>query len=135
MTSVTARRSNGDPTRGLEGQATAKADQEKVRVGLLGVGLMGSAMAHRLLDQGINVVAWDRESDHLRGLEDRGGEPAKAPGEVLRDANTMALERRMATTLGMKVSILHKKGAQSGVFQVFYQTLDQLDDILERLNR
>jgi 3-hydroxyisobutyrate dehydrogenase-like beta-hydroxyacid dehydrogenase len=35
----------------------AKANQEKVRVGLPGVGLMGSAMAHRLLDRGIAVVA------------------------------------------------------------------------------
>jgi 3-hydroxyisobutyrate dehydrogenase-like beta-hydroxyacid dehydrogenase len=45
----------------------------------LGVGLMGSAMAHRLLDQGIAVIAWDRESDHVRTPEGRGGEPAKAP--------------------------------------------------------
>ncbi len=56
-------------------------------------------------------------------------------GEVLRDANTLDLERRVAAALGMKVSILHKKGAPSGVFQIFYQTLDQLDDILQRLNR
>ncbi len=67
----------------------------------------------------------------LRGAKKRG----KAGGEVLRDANTIDLERRVATALGMKVSILHKKGAPSGVFQIFYQTLDQLDDILERLNR
>jgi 3-hydroxyisobutyrate dehydrogenase len=47
---------------------------------------MGSAMAHRLLDRGITVVAWDRDSEHLRGLEGRGGEAADGPGEVLRDA-------------------------------------------------
>ena len=67
----------------------------------------------------------------LRGTKKHG----KAGGEVLRDANTLDLERRVATALGMKVSILHKKGAPSGVFQIFYQSLDQLDDILERLNR
>ncbi|HTP83775.1 MAG TPA: ParB/RepB/Spo0J family partition protein [Alphaproteobacteria bacterium] len=65
----------------------------------------------------------------------RGKKHGKGGGDVLRDANTIDLERRVATALGMKVSIQHKKGAQSGVFQVFYQTLDQLDDILERLNR
>jgi len=89
MTSVTARRSNGDPTRGLDGQATAKVDQEKVRVGLLGVGLMGSAMAHRLLDQGIAVIAWDRHSERLAALESRGGQPAEAPSEVVSRAGVV----------------------------------------------
>jgi 3-hydroxyisobutyrate dehydrogenase len=68
---------------------SAKADQEKVRVGLLGVGLMGSAMAHRLLDRGIAVIAWDRDPDHVRALEGRGGEPAKAPSEVVSGAGVV----------------------------------------------
>jgi 3-hydroxyisobutyrate dehydrogenase len=65
---------------------SAEANQEKVRVGLLGVGLMGSAMAHRLLDQGISVIAWDRDGEHARALEDRGGEPAEGPREVVSGA-------------------------------------------------
>lgn len=68
----------------------------------------------------------------LRGAAAKKGRQEK---DVLRDANTLDLERRLASQLGMKVSILHKKGAQSGVFQIYYQTLDQLDDILSRLNR
>jgi 3-hydroxyisobutyrate dehydrogenase len=58
--------------------------REKMRVGLLGVGLMGSAMAHRLLARDIEVVAWDRDSEHLRALKDRGGEPAAEPGQAVR---------------------------------------------------
>jgi 3-hydroxyisobutyrate dehydrogenase len=61
----------------------ANANQEKVRVGLLGVGLMGSAMAHRLLDRGLPVIAWDRDSEHMRGLEGRGAEPVNDPREVV----------------------------------------------------
>jgi 3-hydroxyisobutyrate dehydrogenase len=53
------------------------------RTGLLGVGLMGSAMAGRLLDQGIAVIAWDLDADHVRGIESRGAEVAKEPREVL----------------------------------------------------
>jgi 3-hydroxyisobutyrate dehydrogenase len=68
---------------------SAEADQEQVRVGLLGVGLMGSAMAHRLLDRGIAVVAWDRDSEHLRALEGRGGEPAEGPSEVVSGAGVV----------------------------------------------
>jgi 2-hydroxy-3-oxopropionate reductase len=56
---------------------SAEANQEKVRVGLLGVGLMGSAMAHRLLDRGIAVIAWDRDSEQLRALEGRGASQPK----------------------------------------------------------
>ena len=63
--------------------------QEKVHVGLLGVGLMGSAMAHRLLDQGIAVTAWDRNAEHLRALEGRGGEPAQTPGDVVHRAGVV----------------------------------------------
>jgi 3-hydroxyisobutyrate dehydrogenase len=67
----------------------AKANQEKVRVGLLGVGLMGSAMAHRLLDRGIAVIAWDRDSEQLRALEGRGGEPTEGPSEVVSRAGVV----------------------------------------------
>jgi 3-hydroxyisobutyrate dehydrogenase len=35
------------------------------------------------------VIAWDRDSDHVRALEGRGGEPAKAPGEVVSDAGVV----------------------------------------------
>ena len=61
----------------------------KVRVGLLGVGLMGSAMAHRLLDQGIPVIAWDRNTEQVRALGARGAQQAGAPGEVVSGAGVV----------------------------------------------
>ena len=61
----------------------------QVQVGLLGVGLMGSAMAHRLLERGIAVTAWDRNPEALRELEARGGEPAQQPGEVVSAAGVV----------------------------------------------
>jgi 3-hydroxyisobutyrate dehydrogenase len=66
--------------------SAAQPNQNKARVGLLGVGLMGTAMAHRLLDQGIAVIAWDVDSEHVRALEARGGEPAQQPSEVVSGA-------------------------------------------------
>ncbi|HKB50378.1 MAG TPA: NAD(P)-dependent oxidoreductase [Solirubrobacterales bacterium] len=65
------------------------ADKQKVRVGLLGVGLMGSAMAHRLLDQGIEVVAWDRSPERVISLEERGARRANGPPEVVRGADVV----------------------------------------------
>jgi len=61
----------------------------QVQVVLLGVGLMGSAMAHRLLERGIAVTAWDRNPEALRELEARGGEPAQQPGEVVSAAGVV----------------------------------------------
>jgi 3-hydroxyisobutyrate dehydrogenase len=61
----------------------------QIRVGLLGVGLMGSAMAHRLLDQGIAVSAWDRGSEPVRALGGRGAQAADGPGEVVSEADVV----------------------------------------------
>jgi 3-hydroxyisobutyrate dehydrogenase len=59
------------------------------RVGLLGAGLMGSAMAGRLLDCGIAVTAWDRDTDQVRNLESRGVAPATGAREVLSEATAV----------------------------------------------
>jgi 3-hydroxyisobutyrate dehydrogenase len=61
----------------------------QIRVGLLGVGLMGSAMAHRLLDQGIAVSAWDRDPEPVRALGGRGAQAAHGPGEVVSEADVV----------------------------------------------
>jgi 3-hydroxyisobutyrate dehydrogenase len=65
------------------------SEPAKVRVGLLGAGLMGSAMAHRLLDQGVPVIAWDRHSEHVHGLGARGAAQASEPGEVVSGADVV----------------------------------------------
>jgi 3-hydroxyisobutyrate dehydrogenase len=61
----------------------ADADKQKIRVGLLGVGLMGSAMAHRLLDRGIEVVAWNRHPEPAVALEERGARRVDRPAELV----------------------------------------------------
>jgi 3-hydroxyisobutyrate dehydrogenase len=62
------------------------ADQEKaeIRVGALGVGLMGSAMAARMVDQGIEVLAWDRNAERVRALP--GVDVADTPEAVVAGA-------------------------------------------------
>jgi 3-hydroxyisobutyrate dehydrogenase len=65
------------------------ADKQKVRVGLLGVGLMGSAMAHRLLDQGVEVLAWDRNPEKIAALVERGAGRGDEPAAVVSGADVV----------------------------------------------
>jgi 3-hydroxyisobutyrate dehydrogenase-like beta-hydroxyacid dehydrogenase len=46
-------------------------------VGLIGLGLMGSALAHRLLDASRRVIGWDIDTDRRAALRERGGEVAR----------------------------------------------------------
>ncbi|MGO9823412.1 MAG: NAD(P)-dependent oxidoreductase [Solirubrobacteraceae bacterium] len=68
---------------------TEHSQPQRDRVGLLGAGLMGAAMAHRLLDQGIPVIAWDRNSEHVRALGARGAAQATEPDEVVSGAGVV----------------------------------------------
>jgi 3-hydroxyisobutyrate dehydrogenase-like beta-hydroxyacid dehydrogenase len=52
--------------------------------GLIGVGLMGTAFAHRLRGAGLPVVGFDVEPARLDGLAAIGGEKAKSIAEVAR---------------------------------------------------
>jgi len=68
---------------------------------------MGSAMADRLLDRGVAVIAWDRDSEHLRALEGRGGERAGAPSEVVSGSSvviTMLADRPCGPRCGHAVA-------------------------------
>jgi 3-hydroxyisobutyrate dehydrogenase len=68
---------------------TQKEQTPTTPVGLLGVGLMGSAMTHRLLNEGFPVVAWDRDHSHVEALGSRGAEIAGSPGDVVSAADVV----------------------------------------------
>jgi ParB family chromosome partitioning protein len=58
---------------------------------------------------------------------------ATGPKPAAKHADLLALERDMTERLGLRVTI-DGRGA-SGVLSIAYQSIDQLDDILERLSR
>lgn len=45
---------------------------EKIRISLIGLGSMGTAMAHRLLDQGFDLELWNRSPKEIGDLLDKG---------------------------------------------------------------
>lgn len=68
---------------------TERTGTGKPRVGMLGLGLMGSAMGRRMLEQGLDVIAWDRDSEHLHVLEQAGGEAADSAAAVVAEADVV----------------------------------------------
>jgi 3-hydroxyisobutyrate dehydrogenase len=66
---------------------SSASHRKQTRVGLLGLGLMGSAMARRLLDQGFPTVVWDRSPEKVKALESAGAEPAENAEDVVREVD------------------------------------------------
>jgi 3-hydroxyacyl-CoA dehydrogenase len=76
-----------------------------VRVAVLGSGIMGSAMARRLVAAGLPTTVWDRSPSATAPLcasdNDRGGEPA---GDGGRDARGGGSGSRWAVQRGVRSS-------------------------------
>ena len=55
-------------------------------VGLVGMGLMGQAFSHNLLQAGFKVQGYDVEEKRMRELHERGGTPVESPAAAARGA-------------------------------------------------
>ena len=87
-------------------------------------------VAREIMEKGLNV----------RQVEALGQEQARAKGKTVgkrprtsvnKDADTLALEKRLSDVLGLTVGIEHR--GKGGVLRVRYSTLDQLDEVIRRL--
>jgi len=58
-----------------------------MRIGFLGLGLMGEGFTRRLLDQGHTVSGFDPVADRCQAAADWGVTPAGSPAEAARDAD------------------------------------------------
>lgn len=89
-----------------------------------------SAAAKRIVAEGLNV----RQAEALAHQEGVAGrKPQKARADRAgKDSDTLALEKRVSDALGLAVTVDHKD--PGGVVQIRYRDLDQLDEILKRLD-
>jgi 3-hydroxyisobutyrate dehydrogenase len=62
---------------------------EQTKIALLGLGLMGSGMAGRLLDAGYPLTIWNRNPDKAQALTNRGARLAKSPREAAASASVV----------------------------------------------
>jgi ParB family transcriptional regulator, chromosome partitioning protein len=112
--------------------------QEHIRCGKLSAGharvLIGRAdaeeRAEQIIAQGLNV----RQVEELmRGGDQDEPRPSGGRGTPGKNADTVALEKRISDALGLKVSIDHR--GEGGAVRVHYRNLDQLDHVVRRLER
>ena len=84
-----------------------------------------AGLASMIATKGLSV----RQAERL--AKGPSGGAARKPGPE-KDPDTAALERDLSSILGLRVDIGYKDGA--GTLTVHFRSLDQLDDILRRLN-
>jgi ParB family chromosome partitioning protein len=91
-----------------------------------------AAIAGEIVSKGLSVRQVERMARGQQAVA-RGLKPPKMPpGMIVKDVDTLALERKMTSLLGLSVTIEGEDG--KGRLTVEYSTLEQLDDLLARLS-
>lgn len=85
-----------------------------------------ASVARQIVDRGLSV----REAEALSQQREMPAKRKVEP-EAPRNADTLALERRLADALGLTVSLAHSE--RGGKVEIRYKTLEQLDEICLRL--
>jgi ParB family transcriptional regulator, chromosome partitioning protein len=91
-------------------------------------------LAEQIVARGLNVrqvEALARESVKKSGKEQTTD--GKARARAAKNTNTLALEKRLADALGLAVTIDDRE--RGGTISIRYRSLDQLDDVVRRLER
>ncbi|MEE9313885.1 MAG: ParB/RepB/Spo0J family partition protein [Rhizobiaceae bacterium] len=90
------------------------------------------ALAKRIVSEGLSV----RQAEQLAAIADRpeGLETKSTKGKLAKDADTIALEKRLSDALGLKIKIAHKVSGK-GRLMIDYKSLEQLDDLVAKLSK
>jgi ParB family chromosome partitioning protein len=88
------------------------------------------ALAEETVAKGLNVRQTERLAQ--RGKPSATGRPRGRPPKKAKDPNTAALERDLAAMIGLRVEI--EEHGEGGTLAIHYETLEQLDDLLQRLS-
>jgi len=112
--------------------------QAAVKAGSLSAGHARALLSHPDPEQGLHLIL-------TRGLNVRQAEALAARPDLAaamatekrappaKDPETAAVERDLTEKLGLRVDIQH--GEHGGTVRISYRTLDQLDDVVEKLGR
>jgi len=88
------------------------------------------ALAREIIAQRLNV----RQVEAIAQEQaEQAGKTTKTRRRLVKDADTLTLEKRLADALGLAVAIEHR--GKGGELRIRYKTLDQLDEVIRRLER
>ena len=82
----------------------------KGTIGVIGLGIMGSAMAGNLVRSGFNVVGFDLDPKALKSLRKAGGTPARSASGVLQNASVCITSLPSAAALHSVCAEIAGKG-------------------------
>ncbi len=97
-----------------------------------------ASLAKMIIEQGMTVRAAETAAAGARATGARAGGRQKAAGGgsrragVAKDTDTLALEKDLSSALGLSVQI-EDDGNGGGELKISYRTLEQLDDICQKL--
>lgn len=92
-------------------------------------------LAQRILSEGLSVRDAEKISRDASGKTKNPRKTAqKSTAAAPKDADTLALEKTVTNALGLKVEVEHG-GDAGGYVKISYKTLEQLDDICDRLRK
>jgi ParB family chromosome partitioning protein len=86
-----------------------------------------ATLARQIVAGGLSV----REAEALSQQREVAGKKKPSEPQADRDADTVALERRLSDALGLSVSLAHSE--RGGKLEIRYKTLEQLDGICLKL--
>lgn len=90
-----------------------------------------SELAKKVIKGGLSVRQTEQLAKKAGSLVEQ---TKKSRPKTRKDADTVALEGDLSANLGMKVSVDHTAGGESGKLTVSYQTLDELDELCRLLS-
>ncbi|MGJ5040403.1 MULTISPECIES: ParB/RepB/Spo0J family partition protein [unclassified Bradyrhizobium] len=91
--------------------------------------------AKKIIAEGLNVRQTEALA-HEEGVPERKPQKPRSSGSApaeKKDADTIALEKRVGDALGLSVSISHCD--PGGTVQITYRSLEQLDEVMRRLEQ
>lgn len=94
-----------------------------------------SELARQVVKEGLSVRATERLAKTVQGERDGASTSKRKPAGSTKDADTRALEKDLSAALRMGVLIEHQAGGESGRVVISYDSLDQLDELCNKLSR